>query len=301
MERWNKPLWIALATVVAACIGYLIFATWPGRSPLGRTPETPPLQALPTPSPALSGDPIRIAAVLPLTGSEAPLGRSMLQAAQMAEAEMNAGGGAGGRPVQVIPVDGACDSATAKKNLADSLKAAPIEGIVGGVCSEETLGIAGIAEADRIIAIAPSGSDDRITKAGRFVFRLVPSDYAVAAAQTEYDRTHGKGATLRPYYDERAPAAEAFFRDYRRYFDHDPVPPWYLANEYSAVKAIAALISSSTPKDALPDVLVRDGLAPTGALPAEAFDRNGDPIWKGFVVSETRGGKTVDTGTFDLK
>lgn len=59
-----------------------------------------------------SPGPIKIGALLPLSGDSADSGVDMLNAAELAADEINADGGVLGRPVEIVPFDDGCDPQT---------------------------------------------------------------------------------------------------------------------------------------------------------------------------------------------
>ncbi|MDR9432539.1 MAG: branched-chain amino acid ABC transporter substrate-binding protein [Spiribacter sp.] len=82
--------------------------------------------------------PIVIGVQVPTTGSEATYGQDMLNAAEIAAAEINAQGGVLGRDIELINGDSACDPQQSV-NAAGSLVSRDVLGIVGGYCSGATL------------------------------------------------------------------------------------------------------------------------------------------------------------------
>jgi branched-chain amino acid transport system substrate-binding protein len=88
--------------------------------------------------PRAAPPPVRLGALIPLTGSSAPIGTSMVPAYRMAVDEANRAGGVLGRRVEVVTEDDACDPATAVSH-AREMVADDIAVSVGGLCSAATL------------------------------------------------------------------------------------------------------------------------------------------------------------------
>ncbi|GHJ45418.1 branched chain amino acid ABC transporter substrate-binding protein [Catellatospora sp. TT07R-123] len=77
---------------------------------------------------------VRIGALIPLTGDNAPTGQRMMEAYQLAIKEVNDAGGVLGHPVELVTGDDACDPGTAVVK-ANDLVAKDITVSVGGGCS----------------------------------------------------------------------------------------------------------------------------------------------------------------------
>ena len=131
-------------------------------------------------------EPIKIGFVGPLSGDVANLGQNIRAAVEVARDEINNQGGINGRKIQVIFEDGKCDSkaATAAGNKLINLD--KVKMIVGGVCSGETLAIAPMAEKNNVILISPASTNPKVTQAGDYVFRLIPSDSFQGKFAAEY-------------------------------------------------------------------------------------------------------------------
>ena len=83
-----------------------------GTQSASATPTTPAV-----PKPTFSAAPlpkvIKIGVEGPLTGSQVPTGSGMVQGAELAAAQINAGGGLLGHKIQIVPIDDAADPNTA--------------------------------------------------------------------------------------------------------------------------------------------------------------------------------------------
>jgi branched-chain amino acid transport system substrate-binding protein len=104
-------------------------------------------------------------------------------AARMAAADVNRGGGIGGRTLELVVLeeggDGRARDAVA---MADSLARDPdILGVVGHSTSGASLAAAQVYNAERLAHIAPAATSPRFRGAGPYSFRLVPDDVEQAA------------------------------------------------------------------------------------------------------------------------
>jgi len=94
--------------------------------------------ALAMTSAALAQDTISIGVMVPTTGSEATYGQDMANAVQMAQEEINAGGGVLGKKLTMVVGDDACDPQQSV-NAATKLVSQGVVAVVGGYCSGATL------------------------------------------------------------------------------------------------------------------------------------------------------------------
>jgi branched-chain amino acid transport system substrate-binding protein len=121
----------------------------------------------------------------------------MRRAAELAVAEINASGGVGGRPIELVLRDdyGEPDSAV---NAAEALVDAGVVAVVGHVYSGATLAAAPVYNAARIVQISPSSSSPQISNAGAYTFRTCPSDLQQGEALARYaaDRLNLRRATI---------------------------------------------------------------------------------------------------------
>jgi branched-chain amino acid transport system substrate-binding protein len=123
-----------------------------------------------------SGNDIMIGAVLPLTGDSAQWGIPARNAAQLALDQINSNGGISGHQLRIDIQDDVCQprngvSAFNKIMAADSPPA-----VLGAVCSSVTLAIAPLAETDKVVLISPASTTPKLTSAGDYIFRDIPSD-----------------------------------------------------------------------------------------------------------------------------
>ena len=129
------------------------------------TPAPAPGGATTTPAPAPSGGTLKIGALLPMTGSEAPYGADMLNSYKMAIEEVNSAGGVLGYTFTISEEDDACDGAQANLAGARIVSGDP-DFIVGGYCSGATIpALQLFLDADKLMLISAANST-RITDLG---------------------------------------------------------------------------------------------------------------------------------------
>jgi branched-chain amino acid transport system substrate-binding protein len=135
--------------------------------------------------------PLKIGFVGPLTGDAAALGIDMLNGMKLAVQEINANGGMNGHVVEIIAEDGRCTPAEAVNGFQKLVNVDHVSGIIGGLCSGETLAGAPIAEAAKVVMISPGSSSPKITTAGTYVYRNYPSDAFKGVAMAKYFKQKG--------------------------------------------------------------------------------------------------------------
>lgn len=129
---------------------------------------------------------ITIGVLLPLTGDGASYGIQLRRSAEMAIAEINQAGGIDKQEIEAIFEDGQCNSEKALSAAQKLINIDKVNIIMGGVCLEEILPVASLAETAKVLVISPSITNPDLTKSGNFIFRTIPSDSNAAIVAAEY-------------------------------------------------------------------------------------------------------------------
>ena len=118
-----------------------------------------------------------------------PIGLPMKLAAQLAAEEINAAGGIGGRPLELVLRDDYADPDSAVF-IASDLYESNVSAVVGHLFSGTTLAAAPVYNGgeDPVAAISPSSSSPEVSTAGDHTFRVCPSDLAHGAALAHWVR-----------------------------------------------------------------------------------------------------------------
>ena len=135
--------------------------------------------------PPVKAENIKIGFIGPLTGEAASYGLSLKNTVQLAVDEINSDGGINNRKLEIIYEDGKCnqeDSAAAMRKLADIDK---VEVVIGGSCSDESLGAIPIAEQNKVFLFSPSSSSPNLTNISPFFARSYPSDVGQGSSLAE--------------------------------------------------------------------------------------------------------------------
>jgi len=129
-----------------------------------------------------------------------PVGAPMKLAAELAVEQINAAGGAGGRPLQLVERNDFANSDSAVF-VATDLYNAGVAAVVGHLFSGQTLAAAPVYNGgeDPVVALSPASSSPDVSGVGAYTFRLCPSDLAHGAALARWIRNRlgfERGAVL---------------------------------------------------------------------------------------------------------
>lgn len=139
----------------------------------------------PAPAPA-GGGTLTIGALLPLTGDAAQWGTPARNAAQLAVDEINATGGVNGQHVALAVEDDRCDAKEGVSAFNKLVAAHKTPVVLGAVCSSVTLAVAPVANREHVTLISPASTNPKITEAGDYMFRVIPSDNLRGEIFAEY-------------------------------------------------------------------------------------------------------------------
>ncbi|WP_203915921.1 ABC transporter substrate-binding protein [Rugosimonospora africana] len=231
---------------------------------------------------AADDSPIVIGADLELTGPYAAVGKVYQNALQLEVAQLNAAGGAGGHPVQLVIRDNHSQAQTATSDIA-SLTQQDVAAIVTGACGECSAAVMKTLNAKQIptISLAPADLADLTTQgtlvsgSSSYLFKLNPNpadNAAVLSAQMQTDTNAHKYAILATSNDGYGPALTKDVQTYAEKAQLEPVAPQQVAasaNETGLRQAVHDALSQS------PDAMVVS-LLPAQATQVVALARNED-------------------------
>jgi branched-chain amino acid transport system substrate-binding protein len=125
----------------------------------------------------LTGDPIKIGALYPMSGDMADSGKTMQQGITMAVDEANADGGINGRPIEVVYGDTQGDSAKGMSEAERLITQEDVDMLIGCYQSGVTVTVAQIAEQYQVPLITANATTDSLTAQGyEYFFRLAPTN-----------------------------------------------------------------------------------------------------------------------------
>src|SRR3989344_8860163 len=130
--------------------------------------------------------PIKLGAVLPLTGDGAYWGEHTQRAINLAVADINATGGIKGRKLELVLEDGQCDPKTGVSALQKLIAVDQVPAVIGEVCSSVTVAMAPIAQAQGVVLITPCSEAPDITLGRDYVFRTWTPNNRQALTAVDY-------------------------------------------------------------------------------------------------------------------
>ena len=139
-------------------------------------------------------EPIKIGAILPLTGDFAIYGEGMKNAIDLAIENS----GLKDRIQLIIEDDKGCMVTEDVSIVQKLININKTKEIIGPTCSSAFLSVLPITEQSKIILITPAATSKSITGAGNYIFRTCASDAAksIAVAKFAYNKNYRKAALL---------------------------------------------------------------------------------------------------------
>lgn len=113
-------------------------------------------------------------------------GEAMLRGVAQAQNEINQRGGISRIPLRVVIADDQNNTETAQKIAEELVKNNEILGVVGHYSSGVSLAAAPIYEQGKLMAISPISTSVKLSTAGDYIFRTVPSDRFAANQLVKY-------------------------------------------------------------------------------------------------------------------
>ncbi|MBK9515909.1 MAG: ABC transporter substrate-binding protein [Anaeromyxobacter sp.] len=141
--------------------------------------------------PARAAEPLKVGALLSVTGPASFLGGPEQRTLEMAVEDLNARGGLGGRPVQLIVKDtgGSPEKAVSfAKQLIDEEQ---VFAIIGPSTSGETMAVKGLAEGSGTLLLSCAAAEVIVNPVARWVFKTAQKDSHAAAMIFQQLRKQG--------------------------------------------------------------------------------------------------------------
>jgi len=121
-------------------------------------------------------DTIKIGGIAPLSGGVAVYGAECKNGIDLAVEEINAAGGINGQKIEFICEDDEGDSAKSVNAYKKLVTKDRVKVIIGSLTSGCTMAITNLAQAQKVVQIAPAATAVSITDAGNYVFRACYTD-----------------------------------------------------------------------------------------------------------------------------
>lgn len=140
---------------------------------------------------------IKVGVILPFSDRNTVFGPEIKNVLTLAVEEINLAGGVKGKDLILEFKDGDCNYDISKSSMEEFVDEG-FEFVIGGVCSDETLGAGLVAQKNNILLFSPSSISSRITNLGDFIFRTVPpiKSSSVKLANEIYDDGYKKVAII---------------------------------------------------------------------------------------------------------
>ncbi len=135
---------------------------------------------------------IKIGFMGPLSGDAASYGIGPQKGAQLALKE------SGLTNIELVSEDSKCDGKEAVSAINKLISINGVKAIVGEICSGATLAATPVAEQSQVSMVSPASTSPKITTAGDYIFRTVPSDTLQGSfgAKLAYGKGYRKLAVL---------------------------------------------------------------------------------------------------------
>jgi branched-chain amino acid transport system substrate-binding protein len=146
-------------------------------------------------------EPIRIGHFASLTGDTATFGQSTDRGIRMAIEEINARGGALGRPLELISEDDRSITEEARTAAQKLLQRDQVAALLGEVASSRSLAAAPEAQRAGIPMISPASTNPKVTEVGSYVFRTCFIDPFQGAVMARFAREELKAKRVAILFD----------------------------------------------------------------------------------------------------
>ena len=133
-----------------------------------------------------SGEPIKVGAIVSITGAGAGLGGPERNGLLLAEKEINAKGGINGRPLKIIVEDDASNPDTALSKANDLVFNQKVVALLGPSLTASTVAVGGVTHANKIPQIAFTGIGPAVERERKCLAHVLPPQKLNAQALLEY-------------------------------------------------------------------------------------------------------------------
>jgi branched-chain amino acid transport system substrate-binding protein len=205
----------------------------------------------PLPAYAQSQEPIKIGAVLSVSGAAAGLGSPERSGALAAEKEINEKGGINGRPIKLVVEDDTTNPDTAVSKVNDLIYNQKVVAVIGGSNLPSSVAIGGITDKAKVPQFAFTGLGPAAEKARTCEFHMFTAHDLNARALLGYAVEFLKAKTIGVLYDSGYGAV--VMREFDRVVDQYPVK--IVAKEKFELSATDVTAEAAKVKAANPDAI----------------------------------------------
>lgn len=133
--------------------------------------------AVPATETEVSGEPIKIGTLYPLTGDVAAIGENIMRGITFAVDEINAKGGVAGRPIEIVKGDTQGDTKVAMTEAERLITNEGVVALLGAYQSGVTEVVAPVAEQYQVPLVSAISTADKLTTTGyQYFFRMAPTN-----------------------------------------------------------------------------------------------------------------------------
>ena len=130
--------------------------------------------------------PIKMGAMIPLTGGGATVGESAQIAVELAVRNINAAGGIAGRPIQLVIADYQTDATAGVSEIKRLVYQEKVELMVGPTYSQVTLAVLPILNEAKIATVNVSGSERLTPEVGPYAFSMLANAEAQSKLMVDH-------------------------------------------------------------------------------------------------------------------
>ncbi len=134
---------------------------------------------------------VKIGILFPMTGDAGEYGVKGRKAIELALDQINNAGGVNGKPVKVVYEDSKADPSVGVTAIQKMISIDKVSAVVGDIVSSVSIPGAAVAEKNKVVMIAPTSSAPALTNAGKFIYRVWPSDLLEGEAAGSYAKKKG--------------------------------------------------------------------------------------------------------------
>ena len=136
-----------------------------------------------------SGDPVKVGAIVSITGAGAGLGAPERNGLLLAEKDINDKGGINGRPIKIIVEDDASNPDTALSKANDLIFSQKVAALLGPSLTASTVAVGGVTHANKIPQIAFTGIGPAVERERKCLAHVLPPQKVNAQALLEYAKS----------------------------------------------------------------------------------------------------------------
>jgi branched-chain amino acid transport system substrate-binding protein len=136
-----------------------------------------------------SGDPVKVGAIVSITGAGAGLGAPERNGLLLAEKDINDKGGINGRPLKIIVEDDASNPDTALSKANDLIFSQKVAALLGPSLTASTVAVGGVTHANKIPQIAFTGIGPAVERERKCLAHVLPPQKVNAQALLEYAKS----------------------------------------------------------------------------------------------------------------